>query len=281
MNKAKFHKVVKLIPRFFAIATYLIFLVFPLLWMLSVSLRPTAEIKRLAPTLIPGTVILEHYATVFSRPYIMRSILNSAKVGVMATIGVIFIAIPAAYALGRYATRINKYVIGWVLVSQLFPTILIMIALFMVLIRLGLTNSHIGLALVYIVWTLPFVLLLLQRYIKAIPQELEDAAAVDGATRRQTIVAVLLPLLLPGIAATALFAFVSAWNEFFFALVLLRDPELITLPVMLARLVGREGVAHLGPLAAASFVATIPALILFGFLQRWLTSGLLSGAVKR
>lgn len=281
MKKIEFDKAAKLSLRYFAVAIYLIFLTFPFFWMLSVSLRPTAEIKRLEPTFIPETVILQHYTAVFSRPYIMRSILNSVKVGAMATIGVILIAIPGAYALGRYTTRINKYVIGWVLVSQLFPTILIMIALFLVLIRLGLTNSHIGLALVYIVWTLPFVLLMLRSYIKAIPQELEDAAAVDGATRRQTIVAVVAPLLLPGIAATALFAFVSAWNEFFFALVLLRDPELITLPVMLARFVGREGVARLGPLAAASVVATIPALILFGFLQKWLTSGLVSGAVKR
>lgn len=281
MKKIGFDKAAKLSLRYFAIAIYLIFLTFPFFWMLSVSLRPTAEIMRLEPTFIPETVILQHYSAVFSRPYIVRSILNSVKVGAMATIGVILIAIPGAYALGRYTTRINKYVIGWVLVSQLFPTILIMIALFLVLIRLGLTNSHIGLALVYIVWTLPFVLLMLRSYIKAIPQELEDAAAVDGATRRQTIVAVVAPLLLPGIAATALFAFVSAWNEFFFALVLLRDPELITLPVMLARLVGREGVALLGPLAAASLVATVPALILFGFLQRWLTSGLVSGAVKR
>ena len=281
MKKIEFDKAAKLILRYFAVAIYLIFLMFPFFWMLSVSLRPTAEIKRLEPAFIPETVILQHYTAVFSGPYIMRSILNSGKVGAMATIGVILIAIPAAYALGRYTTRINKYVIGWVLVSQLFPTILIMVALLFVLVRLGLTNSHIGLALVYIVWTLPFVLLMLRSYIKAIPQELEDAAAVDGATRRQTIVAVVAPLLLPGIAATALFAFVSAWNEFFFALVLLRDPELITLPVMLARLVGREGVARLGPLAAASLIATIPALILFGFLQRWLTSGLVSGAVKR
>ncbi|MCD5413923.1 MAG: carbohydrate ABC transporter permease [Clostridiales bacterium] len=280
MKKTKFNKIVTLIPSYLAIATYIIFLVFPLLWMLSVSVRPEAELTRLEPSFIPETVILEHYATVFSGPKMIQSILNSIKVGAMATVGVIALAIPAAYALGRYSTRINKYVIGWVLVSQLFPTILIMIALLMILIRLGLTNSHFGLALVYMVWTLPFVLLMLQSYIKAIPQELEDAAAIDGATRTQTIMAIVLPLLLPGIAATALFAFVSAWNEFFFALVLLREPELVTLPVMLARLVGREGVARLGPLAAASFIATIPALVLFGFLQKWLTSGLLSGSVK-
>ncbi|MGV8144974.1 MAG: carbohydrate ABC transporter permease [Alkaliphilus sp.] len=280
MKKTKFNKIVTLIPSYLAIATYIIFLVFPLLWMLSVSVRPEAELTRMNPSFMPETIILEHYVAVFSGPQMIQSILNSIKVGAMATVGVIALAIPAAYALGRYSTRINKYVIGWVLVSQLFPTILIMVALLMILIRLGLTNSHFGLALVYMVWTLPFVLLMLQSYIKAIPQELEDAAAIDGATRTQTIIAIVLPLLLPGVAATALFAFVSAWNEFFFALVLLREPELVTLPVMLARLVGREGVARLGPLAAASFIATLPALVLFGFLQKWITSGLLSGSVK-
>jgi multiple sugar transport system permease protein len=112
------------------------------------------------------------------------------------------------------------------------------------------------------------------------PRELEEAAAVDGAARWQIVVRIIAPLLAPGVVVTLLFAFISAWNEFFFALVLLQSPERVTLPVKLAQFVGIEGIVRLGPLAAASLLATVPSLLFFSVMQRWLTSGLLSGAVK-
>jgi len=121
---------------------------------------------------------------------------------------------------------------------------------------------------------------MLQGYIKGIPLELEEAAAIDGATKTQIIFKVIMPLLLPALGATALFSFISAWNEFFFALVLMKSQDLITLPVDLARFTGMEGQARMGPLAAASVLSIIPSLILFGFLQKWFAEGLLTGAVK-
>ena len=129
-------------------------------------------------------------------------------------------------------------------------------------------------------WSLPFALWMLVGYVRAVPAELEEAAAVDGAGRLRTPVFVTAPLLAPGIVATALFAFVTAWNEFFFALVLLKTPEHQTLPVVLTHFIGAEGQVALGPLAAASLLATIPSLVFFAIIQRRLTSGLLSGAVK-
>ncbi|MGV9874400.1 carbohydrate ABC transporter permease, partial [Streptomyces cellulosae] len=137
-----------------------------------------------------------------------------------------------------------------------------------------------GLVLVYVVWSLPFALWMLTGYVRAVPAELEEAAAVDGAGRLRTLVSVTVPLLAPGIAATALFAFVTAWNEFFFALVLLKTPEHQTLPVLLTRFIGAEGVADLGPLAAAAFLATLPSLLVFALIQRRITGSLLAGAVK-
>ncbi len=268
------------ILRHFLLLLYLLFLAFPLFWMFSISLKPISEIRSLVPTMFPKKIVFQHYINAFQEQQIFESVLNSTKVGLIAAVGVIVIAVPAAYALGRYRTKLNKGVIGWVLVSQLFPAILIIIPLFLILKSLGMIDSHLGLSLLYIVWTLPFVLMMLQGYVQGIPIELEEAAAVDGASRFQIIWRIVLPLLLPGISATALFAFISAWNEFFFALVLIKSPELLTLPVKLARFTGMEGVVRLGPLAAASFIATIPALILFGFLQKWLVSGLTKGAVK-
>jgi multiple sugar transport system permease protein len=205
---------------------------------------------------------------------------NSIIVGVLSTILVVLVAVPSAYAMVRYKSIINNALLGWILVSQIFPVILIMIPLYMVLRNIGLTDSLTGLTLIYVVWSLPFVLWMMHGYIKSIPFELEEAAVLDGASRTQVIFKVIMPLLLPAIGASALFAFISAWNEFFFAFVLMKSPALGTLQVELARYTGMEGQARTGPLAAASVVATIPSVILFIFMRKWLTTGLVSGALK-
>jgi len=152
--------------------------------------------------------------------------------------------------------------------------------IFLILRQIGLANTHAGLVLIYVVWALPFALWMLQGFVRNIPRDLEEAASVDGATRLQVLRRVVLPLLAPGVVATAVFAFISAWNEFFFALVLIKTPQLATLPVALARFVGIEGTARLGPLAAGSLLATLPSLVFFAVMQRRLSSGSLAGAVK-
>ena len=259
---------------------FLIFLVFPLIWMLSTSLKPTPEIYSGVVSLIPRKTSLEHYRNVFQEQRILSSMVNSLTVGICSTLLTLLIALPGAYGMARYRTRWNNVILGWILGSQIFPAILILIPLYVVLRTIFLTDSLIGLTLVYIVWDLPFVLWILHGYVKTIPTDIEEAAAIDGATRPQIIFRVIAPLLLPAIAASFLFAFVSAWNEFFFALVLLKSPDVMTLQVELARFVGMEGQARTGPLAAASVLATVPSVILFGVLQKWFSSGLVAGAVK-
>jgi multiple sugar transport system permease protein len=262
------------------IVLYLVFLLFPLFWVISTSMKSTQEIYSGAPTILPQKVTFDHYASVSGEQRVFRSMWNSAIVGVISTIVVIALAVPAAYALARYKSIANNAVMGWILASQIFPVILVMIPLYVLLRRVGLTDSLTGLTLVYIVWSLPFVLWMLHGYVKSIPVELEEAASIDGASRLQVIYQVIMPLLLPAIGASALFAFVSAWNEFFFALVLMKSPDLVTLQVELARYTGMEGQARAGPLAAASVIATIPSVVLFGFLRKWFTAGLVSGAMK-
>src|SRR6185437_6815302 len=127
---------------------------------------------------------------------------------------------------------------------------------------------------------MPFALWMLRGYVRAVPRELEEAAAVDGAGRLRALVAVVAPLLAPGVVATLLFSYISSWNEFMFALVILKDPGVETIPLTLVRFVGPEGVARLGPLAAASLLATVPSLVFFATIQRRLRSGLMAGAVK-
>jgi len=223
---------------------------------------------------------MEHFRAVAQESKVIRSIFNSFYVGILSSALAVLIALPGAYALVRYQTAANKVVLGWILTSQIFPVILIMVPLYIMLRSLSLTNSLMGLILVYVVWALPFVLWMLHGYIRTIPLELEEAATIDGATRLQIIYRILVPVLLPAIGASTLFAFISAWNEFFFALVLMKSPELMTIPVELAKFTGMEGQARTGPLAAASFIATIPSIMLFVVIQKWFSSGLVAGAVK-
>lgn len=185
-----------------------------------------------------------------------------------------------AYVMARHRSRLSTAATGWVVVSQAFPFVLLIIPLFLVLKHLHLINTLWGLIMVYVVWSMPFALWMLVGYVRAVPRELEEAAAVDGASRLRTLVSVTAPLLAPGIVATALFAFITAWNEFFFALVLLKTPEKQTLPVVLTHFLGAEGASDLGPLAAAAFLATLPSLVLFAVIQRRITGGMLAGAVK-
>ncbi|MFD4620806.1 carbohydrate ABC transporter permease [Streptomyces sp. NPDC058475] len=263
-----------------ALLAYLVFLAFPLLWLISIAFKPARELASLHPTWIPEDPTLANFRQAFDEQPLLRAGFNSLIAALGAAVIAVLIATPMAYVMARHRTLPAKAATGWVVVSQAFPFVLVIIPLFLVLKNLRLIDSMPGLIMVYVVWALPFALWMLVGYVRAVPAELEEAAAVDGAGRVRTLVSVTAPLLAPGIVATALFAFISAWNEFFFALVLLKTPEQQTLPVVLTHFIGAEGVADLGPLAAAAFLATLPSLVVFALIQKRITGGMLAGAVK-
>lgn len=266
--------------QYLALACYIIFLGFPLLFLLTTAFKTSQELQSPNPGFVPSTLNWDNFSAGIQKANLFTAARNSLIVAVATTVLVTVISLPAAYALARFRTRLRGIATGWILLSQVFPFILIIIPLFLVLKQIGLINNLFGLVLVYTVWSLPFALWMLQGYVAGIPPELEEAGAVDGASRLRILRAIVLPLLAPGLVATSLFTFISAWNEFFFALVLIQDPALQTLPLALARFVGAEGQVQLGQLAAASLLATIPSLVFFVLIQRRLTSGLMSGAVK-
>ncbi len=268
------------IVQYLLLGCYMLFLGFPLLWMLSVSFKGPQELVALHPHLIPSQPTFQNYVDAIRQNGLLHAAWNSVKVSSVTAILTVVIGLPAAYVLARQRGLISKVGLGWILLSQMFPLILIVIPLFLVLKDLHLVNTHAGLVLVYVVWTLPFALWMLQSYVRGIPKDLEEAALVDGASRLTVLRTIIVPLLAPGIVVTALFAFVTAWNEFFFALVLLDSPSKVTLPLRLVQFVGIEGIVRLGPLAASALVATLPSLVIFAVIQRWLTRGLMSGAVK-
>ncbi|MER7517756.1 carbohydrate ABC transporter permease [Streptomyces sp. NPDC126499] len=263
-----------------ALLAYLVFLAFPFLWLVSTAFKPARELGSLHPTWIPHDPTLENFRQAFDEQPLLRAAGNSLLAALAAALVAVAVATPMAYVLARRRSRLTTAATGWVVVSQAFPFVLLIIPLFLILKNLHLINTLGGLVAVYVVWSLPFALWMLTGYVRAVPTELEEAAAVDGAGRLRILVSVTGPLLAPGIVATALFAFITAWNEFFFALVLLKTPEKQTLPVVLTHFLGAEGVADLGPLAAAAFLATLPSLVVFAVIQRRITGGMLAGAVK-
>ncbi|MFF4488624.1 carbohydrate ABC transporter permease [Streptomyces sp. NPDC001544] len=268
------------VGQYAALLAYLVFLAFPLLWLLSTAFKSPRELGSAHPTWIPRDATLANFRQAFDEQPLLRAGLNSLLAAACAAVIAVLVAVPTAYVIARRRTLLSRAATGWVVVSQAFPFVLVIIPLFLVLKNLRLIDSLAGLVLVYVVWALPFALWMLVGYVRAVPAELEEAAAVDGAGRVRTLVSVTAPLLAPGIVATGLFAFVTAWNEFFFALVLLKTPKKQTLPVVLTHFVGAEGVADLGPLAAAAFLATLPSLAVFALVQRRITGGMLTGAVK-
>ncbi|MFJ9114204.1 carbohydrate ABC transporter permease [Streptomyces sp. NPDC102394] len=263
-----------------ALLAYLAFLAFPFLWLVSTAFKAPRELGSPHPAWIPRHPTLDNFRQAFDAQPLLHAALNSLLAAAGAAVVAVVIATPLAYVMARRRTALTRAATGWVVVSQAFPLVLVIIPLFLVLKNLRLIDSLAGLTLVYVVWALPFALWMLAGYVRAVPAEVEEAAAVDGAGRARTLFSVVAPLLAPGIVATGLFAFVTAWNEFFFALVLLKTPEKQTLPVVLTHFIGAEGVADLGPLAAAAFLATLPSLVVFAVVQRRITGGMLTGAVK-
>jgi multiple sugar transport system permease protein len=263
-----------------ALIAYVVFLGFPLLWLLSTAFKNSREIALGGSGLIPSSPTLSNFGDAIDRANLVHAGLNSLQVAVATTVLTVLLALPAAYGLARFKTFLRPVTLGWVLVSQVFPTILVIIPLFLILKQFELIDSLPGLTIVYVVFTMPFCLWMLMGFVANIPRDLEEAAAIDGANRLRILISIVFPLLRPGVVATALFAFISSWNEFLFALVMIQTPDKVTLPLTLSRFVGAEGQVQLGALAAGSLLATIPSLVFFALIQRRLTSGLLSGAVK-
>ena len=241
--------------QYLLLAFYLIFLAFPLVWLVSTSFKSSRELMNLDITLLPKEWHFANYSDAWQQQGLVLSAWNSTIVAVGTTVLVIVLSLPAAYAFSRFRGALRAAGTVWILVSQVFPVILIIIPLFLILRDINLVNTLPGLILVYTTYTMPFALWMLQGFAAAIPIELQEAASVDGASRWRTLLSVVFPLLVPGIAATAMFSFVSAWNEFFFALVLMQTTENYTLPIALKMFIGGEGKVALGPLAAGAVLA--------------------------
>jgi multiple sugar transport system permease protein len=262
-----------------AVLVMIAFLVFPVLLLVFNSLKTQTQIFE-SPMGIPHGVTWENFRTVITGGTFLINLRNSAIVAFSTVILAIIVTAPAGYALSRFKFRGRTAFSMWLLATQAFPGIIMVLGLFTVLKVYGLINTLPGLVIMHTSFALPFSIWLLKGYFDKIPIDLEEAARIDGCTRLRALVSIILPLSVPGLLAVATFSLLLSWNEFFFALVIMRTNETWTLPVYLARFLGSGGVVQWGPLSAAALLVTIPVFVLFLLGQRYLVSGLTGGAIK-
>jgi N,N'-diacetylchitobiose transport system permease protein len=253
---------------------------FPVYWMVLSSFKRNSQLRTLNPEFLPTSPTLDNYRRVFEREFFWTAVRNSMLVTSTVVFFALVIAFFAAVALSRFRFRGRKAFLIAVLAIQMVPAEALIISLFRVLNGWELTNRIIGLSLTYLVFVLPFTIWTLRGFVGGVPLELEDAARVDGATRLGAFMRVTLPLIAPGLVATGIFAFILAWNEFIFALVLMDRPESQTGPVWLNAFNDGARGTDWGGVMAGSTLLAIPVVIFFLIVQRRVTAGLTAGAVK-
>jgi N,N'-diacetylchitobiose transport system permease protein len=257
----------------------LVFFAFPVYWMFATAFKPTNDILSYTPHWLPVPFTLEHFSAAVHRPNFGYYLRNSLLVTLSAVLLSLLFAVLAALAVGRFNFRGRKAYMLMVLIVQTAPFEALLIPFFIMLRSLNLLNQLPALILIYFIFTMPFTIWTLRGFVLAIPRELEEAAMVDGASRPQAFLRVVFPLLAPGMVATSIFAFVTAWNEFLYAFVMMRDATRYTLPVWLSTFQTVFGTDWGGTMAASSLF-TLPVVVFFLIVQRRLVSGLTAGAVK-
>ncbi len=256
-----------------------VFALFPIFWMVSVSLRPNREIFTIPPAWLPTTFTTEAYETLLNTPQYLRTFANSYFVAFAVTVVSLILATLAGYGFSRFDFRGNRVIQLFIIGTQMIPPISLIIPYFILIVTLQLYDTYQGLVVTYTAFVLPFSTLMMISYFNTIPQDLEEAAMVDGCTRIGSLTRVVLPIVLPGLVATGVYAFLLAWNEFLFAVTLTQSTGMRLVPVGLALLVG-EHAYQWNLMMAMSVAASLPLLVMFIFLQRYLISGLTVGAVK-
>jgi len=260
---------------------FCIWSVFPVLWILSTSFKRRQDVFSTVISLLPPHFTFDNYKYLltFDNSLFLVWLKNSALIALFTTIWGVFLAATCAYAFSRFRFKGSKLFMRLFLLSQMFPGVILIVPLYNLMSKLGLLNQYPGLILAYSTVALPFCVFMLKGFFDTIPIELEEAAMTDGLTPWGTFYRIVLPLSLPGIAVTAFFSFITAWNEFMFALTFMTDQKLYTLPVGLRTFVF-EFRTDWHWMSAGAIIITVPVLIFFLYAQKHLVSGMTAGGVK-
>jgi len=255
-------------------------MVFPVFWMLSTAFKPDDEINGDTPTWFSLSPTLQHFRDAMNRPYFWDTVQNSLVVVCVTVVASIVLAFLAAVALAKYRFTGRKVFLVLMIGILMLPAAGLVIPLYVVLARYHLTNTLTGVILTYMTFVLPFAVWTLRGFVLGIPKDLEEAAMVDGSSRIGAFDRILLPLVAPGLVATSVFVFITTWNEYIFASVLLSDQSNQTVTVWLSYFYGTSRNTDWGGLMAASTLTAIPVVVFFLLVQRRIMFGLTAGAVR-
>jgi ABC-type glycerol-3-phosphate transport system permease component len=280
MVTSRFERASAKIATYAVLAAFCAFCLFPFLWMIDTALKPLLEVRSANPTFWIQNPTLENFIHVINDDNFLIYFRNSVIVAGGSTLLTLMVSVFCAYALSRFPREpTSRAVGGALLLSQMIPGVLLLAPLYILMRQLGLLSTYRALIIVYCTFSIPLCVFMLKGFFDGIPRELEYASEIDGCTRLGFIYRVLLPLAAPGILATALFCFVTAWNEFIFGYVLINDEARRTLTPGIMIFKGPH-LTDWGALMAASVLAVVPVAIFFIYLQRFLVEGLAAGAVK-
>ena len=255
------------------------FAIFPLLWIIISSIKGKGELTGNPTAFLPKVVTLEYYRHVIFDLGFIVNIRNSVIISLATTGIAITISALAAYGIVRFFPKIGTVLSKVLVTTYIFPPILLAIPYSIVMAKLGLTNTRIGLVLVYLSFSIPYAVWLLVGFFKTVPIGIEEAAKIDGANKIQVFMQVVIPLVAPGIVATAIYTFINVWNEFLYSLILINDTSKMTVAVALRSLNGSE-ILDWGDMMAASTLVVVPSIIFFCLIQNKIAGGLSEGAVK-
>lgn len=253
--------------------------IFPLLWVLLSSVKGKGELTGSPTSFLPKTFTLDYYKHVIDDLNFTTNIGNSVLISLFTTLIAISISALAAYGIVRFFKKLGNVMTKVLVTTYMFPPILLAVPYSMVMAKLGLVNSRIGLVIVYLSFSVPYAVWLLVGFFQTVPIEIEEAAKVDGASRMKVFIQIVLPLVAPGIVATAIYTFINAWNEFLYSLILINSTDKMTVSVALKSLEGAE-ILDWGDMMAASALVVVPSIIFFCIIQNKIAGGLSEGSVK-
>jgi len=260
--------------------TLVLLIAFPLIWMILTSVKPQTELFRIPPTYLPGEITFEHYRRLLVETPFLVYMRNSIILAVATTLLVITLATLGAHSLVRFRYPGRERIAQLVLFTYLLPSVVLIIPLYLLMVWLGIANTLWSLVLAYTTFALPYALWLLRSFMAGIPDDLEAAALVDGATRMEAFVDVILPQALPGIISTSLFTAILAWNEYLYALVLVNTDSARPLTTGVMTMLISAFNIEWSLLMAAAVMMSLPLIVAFAFLQKYLTRGFGAGGVK-
>jgi multiple sugar transport system permease protein len=280
MTKERLYKKMETVGKYLLLSLLVVVLLFPIYWMAVCALMPTHYLTVLPPHFLPVDVTFENFTTILTTAKYLTFFTNSFITAFGTVALALFIAIPAGYAFSRYRFWGKNALLTSILSVQMFPIVVILISLYVFYLNLGMLSTYQGLILADTTFALPLAITLIKAFFDTIPRALDESAKIDGAGRLRTLFSILFPLILPGVVAVCIYTFLNAWDDYLMALIIMQAQEMKTLTIGIAETFLGEYAYNYGGMMAFAVVGSLPIVIMFIFLQKYMITGMTAGAVK-